>query len=123
MSIRNFYNNGRFIGETFEAHNTFTIKEAVNEISHAINETTGEYTVKDKNSNVIFSVNSDGTLHNNSSIKQHVTDSTASLGRTLTDHTTSLTDHETRLSNVEGATGIGNLDIDNINIIFCYYIF
>ena len=114
MSLRNIINSNALHMENFEAHNQLKIVENSNVITHQISEETGEYTITDKNNHVILSTDINGNLTNNSKIKQHINDNILPLSRNIALHTTALTTHNTRLTAVEQATGVGALNIDDI---------
>ena len=114
MSLRSIINSNALHMENFEAHNQLKIVENSNVITHQISEETGEYTITDKNNHVILSTDINGNLTNNSKIKQHITDNILPLSRNIALHTTALTTHNTRLTAVEQATGVGALNIDDI---------
>lgn len=89
MSIKNiaFNQNARsLILENFEAHNSFVIKENVNSIIHSVNEQTGEYTIKNSNGDRLLAVSMDGTLTNQSAIKDHINNAVAPLTSQVANH-------------------------------------
>ena len=73
MALRNIFSNQQKLTlQDFEAHNSFTITENINSITHKIDENTGEYVIKNALNNNILSVNLDGTLSNDSYVKAHI---------------------------------------------------
>lgn len=117
MSIKNLpYNQNKLILENFEAHNAFTIKENINAITHQVDESTGEYVIKNANNNKVLSVNLDGTLTQPSYIKSHISSVVAPVSSQvgihqtkLNEHETKLNEHDDRLSVVENNVGTNDL--------------
>lgn len=108
MSIKNLpYNQNKLVLQDFECNNSFTIREAINNVSHYVDEATGKYVIADK-SNPILSVNMDGTL-NSCHVKSHVTSVVAPLSSQVGVHQSSIDDHESRLGDIESNVGSSDL--------------
>lgn len=110
MSIRNLpFQHNNLILENFEAHNSITIKEDINSVSHYVDANTGEYVIKNAGNNKILSVNMDGTLTQPSYIKTHITNAVAPVASQVGVHQSRINQHEDRLAVVEGNVGVQDI--------------
>lgn len=102
MSLRNLpYSKNSLTLESFVANNSFTIKENINSIIHKVDETTGEYIIKNASDNNILSVDKNGNLTNTSYIKSHIANQIAPISSQVGVHQSNLDDHENRINTLE----------------------
>jgi len=93
--------NNAFV-EKMHVKNEVHFMEDDYSVSQILDPATGKFYIKNNNSgDSMIGFNNDGTLRSDSALYTHVENKVNPVSRTVSDHTASIADHESRLSVVE----------------------